>query len=179
MRLDLPPLVRLTGSLLDPGFVLASADDGAPEDPPFHAVGVSAGAFNGTGELTGFARSYRLFVPRDAVGDVSAALEVGLGGPARGRLGLSTLAPPIEFSGDRELDVTVPSLPSVATLTGRVVDANGQAVPYAFVIASSGEIDGLAGPEFSATALAGRDGTFHLRLPHGRGYSVTAVATRF
>lgn len=179
MRLDLPPLVRLTGSLLDPGFVLASADDGAPEDPPFHAVGVTAGTFTGTGELTGFARSYRLFVPRNVVGDASAALEVGLGGSARGRLGLSELSPPIEFSADRELDVTVPAIPSVATLTGRVVDANGQAVPYAFVVASSEAIDGLAGPQFSATVLAGRDGAFRLRLPHGSGYAVTAVATRF
>jgi hypothetical protein len=178
-RLELPPLVRVTGAVLDPHGSLADAAEGPPEDPPFHAVGITNGAFGGTGELTGFARSYRFVVARGTTGRLNASFEVGLGGGDRGLLLLQQVGPQLELGEDREVDVEVPALPPVATLAGRVVDANGQGVPYALVAAESGDVEGLEGEQFFSFAIAGRDGSYRLRVLHGRAYSVSAFTIRF
>jgi hypothetical protein len=187
VTVSVPPLARLSGTVRDPDFALAS-ESNLPSLPPTHYVSASpaqgGGDFSAEAVLHGFARGYRLFVPRGASVSVGASLDVALGPlpdeyrsweNSTGSLDLAPSPDPIRCDGDCEADVTVPSVPRYVTLAGTLVDERGRKVTRAVVNASLEGVGG-EGTSFRAVVLTNANGEFRLRLPRGRGYYLSAFA---
>jgi hypothetical protein len=188
----IPPLVQLSGTVLDPGFTLASAPDPASGETPAQYLLVSdasgSNGFSASATLFGFVRSYHVYVPRGSTVDVSALLTAALGKPIPtsrssendlGFLMLPSVSDPMPCDDGCELDITTPTLPKYVTITGTLVDSRGRPVPLVVVTASFSGVGGVEDASFEAEVLTNAKGEFHLRLPRGRGYEISAYRYLF
>jgi hypothetical protein len=188
VTVSIPPLVRLRGSIRDPELVLASEPDPATGITPYHFVNILEQVgeeylYGGSATLRGFARGYEVFVPRGAAVWATGSLTVALGRQpdeyrswenSTGSLQLAVVGNGLQCDADCQADVTVPAIPGFVTLSGTVVDERGRKVPRAFVYASISNVGDTTGTAFRTAVLTDKNGEFRLRLPRGRGYSLSA-----
>ncbi len=156
--------VRMADSSAIPAntMVTAIAAD-VPTDFTAFSCNASAGGSTAVADATGNytlllsnARSYKLIV----------TLPVATGGTAvydSGRT-IQTL------SGNRVEDFLVPVLPAAVTVTGKVTDFRGQAVPNAGVEIFSDQITGAPGVSFSSSVTTDAAGGYSVPVPNGSNY---------
>jgi hypothetical protein len=189
LRAALPPMARLTGSVLDPDFTLASEPDPATNTTPSQAVQAlsedGSGAFQGIVYLGGFARSYALLVPREEHLALSAIFTAAVGKHIdRARSSendtallyvgsVGSIGPCVDGC---DVDVTAPALPGFVRISGKVVDARGKPV-QAFVSARRFANDSGTDVTTFAFVLTSPSGDFRMRLPRGAEYHL--FASRF
>ena len=186
VTLAVPPLARVSGTILDPGFVLLATDDQRTFSPS-HLVAANGTSPDGTvwyasGVVRGFARGYSFFAPRGASASPTATLSVGIGQPTGGNdfsendsgtLQIPDVAGgPVVFDADTDVDVQVPDVARPVMISGKVTDAKGRPVKFAFVIATTA----TPGARSSLVTYVdtAKDGSFTLRLPRGDRYTLTA-----
>ena len=182
VRLQVPPLARLTGSILDPDFRLFT-DATFPGDVSQRVFLASptgqAPKYSSLSSLFGFSRGYQARVPVGSRALVSAsiALDVGGGdkGNAFGRLDFQAVPGPVDVGGDVDVDFAVPELPEFVTLSGAALERGGNTMANAFVYAFGSDVDGLSGATYSASTTTGRDGEFTLRVLRGRAYRIIVI----
>ncbi|HQR40101.1 MAG TPA: carboxypeptidase-like regulatory domain-containing protein [Blastocatellia bacterium] len=187
VALTVPPVVKVSGTILDPSFALASS--GGPDRPPslhyVYAGGTTAqGTFFGSGVVSGFARGYSFYVPRGGTSSLNSLLDVALGEPVAGNdfstnddgtLQLFDVAGGVlSFDSDVDVDVQVPPIARHVTINGTVVDSKGRPVKFAFISAVSTDETGSPHILLGTYVGTGKDGRFSLRLPRGAHYSLTA-----
>jgi hypothetical protein len=74
----------------------------------------------------------------------------------------------------------VPAAPSMVTLSGKVTNNTGAAVPFVSITAASSALTGIPNSRFtSATAYSGSDGSFSILVPSGTDYQLTFVPTSY
>jgi hypothetical protein len=189
MVFSIPPLARLTGTVLDPDFQLAPSRSSngalASHSITFVAQTTDALRYDGSAQLLGFQRGFRMGAPTGSVGHLSGFFRVRLGDePApedsaendSGFLGLGVLSDELAVTSDREVNVTIPLLPRHVTVAGRVVDAKGRGVRYAYLVAHSTALAGLEDAELLAGVVADERGRFRLRLLPSENYTITVYA---
>lgn len=176
-----PPLVEITGAILDPNFALYTGDS-IGGDAAYQSVAVSIPAqqgigFYGSAAVTGFARGFRLFVPQGTHGTIQGGFQVKLGGGhpdnsmnRSGRIGL-TLTDELRFDESRDVDVSVPEVGRVVTITGTVVNKKGTPIQGSSVVVTRY----ASGTSFFASAVTDKNGTFRIHVPRGEGYAVSAL----
>ncbi len=192
VRVTIPPLVRVSGTLRDPGFELASSPDPYSGITPTHVV--STTATNGGGAATasasaylkGFARSYTLLAPAGSTVRAGGNVTIALGRPRtepdafeNDTAGLRIdAAPPEGVACDAgcTVDLAVPLLPELVTISGRLVDAKGKGVKSASVGAYGDDPASLGGATVSAYVLTDPKGRFTLRLPRASAYRLLVSA---
>ena len=188
VTVSIPPLVRLTGRLVDAGFTLASSPSWSLGPTPYHSLTLAdeGGGFRGTVTLRGFARGFETLVPRGSTLAVGASLTAALGQPIgeldpsrndTGGISISRIAGDVVCDTDRSLDVEVPDLHSFVTVGGSVVDRKGRPVVFASVSASL-TLAATSGGSFSTYVVTDVHGEFHLRVPRARGFQISAFASR-
>jgi hypothetical protein len=173
--LEIPPVVRLTGTALDPTIVLAPSP-GPNNSLPRHNVFVrpadAGSSYFGIARLSGFQRGFKSFAPRGMRASLQATFQIRLGDTppdegtpenATGSLLVTSGTQPTPLESDTVIDLTVPALPRYVTLRGTVVRADGSPARGAYIQAYSGSIAGSSSG-FNAIVTTNRDGEFRLRV---------------
>lgn len=187
---SIPPLVRVTGSLIDPSLVLASQlssqlVSSTTQVVYLAPVDAADPSFIAQATMRGFARSYETFVPRGVPFRPQGSLTIGLGRVperfrsslnATGTLQMPPLTGPVTCGDGCDVDLTVPEIASPVTVTGTVTDQRGRPLSRALVRARIGNVGGVEAQTIFASVLTNKSGQFRLRLPRGRGYQFTATA---
>ncbi len=188
---SIPPLVRVTGSLIDPSLVLASQlssqlVSSTTQVVYLTPVDAADTSFTAQATMRGFARSYSAFVPRGVPFRPQGSLTIGLGRvPERfrsflngtGTLQVPPRTDPVTCGDDGcDVDMTVPEIAAPVTVSGTVIDQRGRPLSRALVRARIGNVGGVEAQTIVASVLTNRNGQFRLRLPRGRGYQFTATA---
>ena len=78
-----------------------------------------------------------------------------------------------QFDGDTTRDVTIPSIPGTATITGKVTDSAGVPVAGASVDAASAEVTNISAGGFSRNTQTDANGIYSLVVLTGTNYVLT------
>jgi len=183
VQLEIPPLARFRGSILDPDFRLFT--DGSYPGDVSQRVGIQSltsesPRFSALSSLFGFSRGYQARVPVGGTASVSASVALDAGGNgskgnAFGRLDFTAVAAPVVIDGDVEVDFQVPDVPGFVTLSGTALDRGGNSTANAFVYTYGSDVEGLPGATYSASTTTDRDGAFTLRVLRGRSYRIIVI----
>jgi hypothetical protein len=111
-------------------------------------------------------RSYNL--------DLSYSVTVGTTTTAAATVTYTVAANPVSLAQDSAYNFSVPALPAMVTLSGKVSDTTGKGLQYTGVTASSSSLTGVQNMTYSSnTALAAADGSYSLTVPSGTNYTLT------
>ncbi len=109
----------------------------------------------------------------------AAPILVDLDTSPRAIVHLIAAAPDVGLTTGMTQAITVPTLPSVVTVSGQVTDALGQPVANAAVMAMTSTLVGISqATRFFATAQTQDDGAYTLPVFSGTSYAIMACPPR-
>jgi hypothetical protein len=130
-------------------------------------------SFGSLDVASGFKGPYTMKLAKNHTYNMSISYPVKDAGTTVGNVDFPVAASSISFAGDSTYNFTLPALPTLAIISGKVVDGTSKAVANAAITASSSSLTGTPNTMYSASGKTDSTGSYSIKVLKGTDYQLT------
>ncbi len=172
-----PPAAKISGTVrfTAPCAINDDAYVYAVDNAAGSLIGIEGCAFPPATSLVTIdpAGPYQLTLARDRTYTLSVVLPVLKDSVEIGTINYPTTGIVQALGGDVNINMDVPVLPSIITLSGKVTDGSGAGVANVGVSAYTAQVAGTTNLRFSASAQTDGSGNYTMKILQGTGYTIS------
>jgi hypothetical protein len=165
-NLTMGDFATLSGTASFPGAYPASAT--------IFAFDPSDAEFDGGALLidSGFNGSYSMKLVKNRTYMMGISWPIADAGITVGNVQFPVATSSISFAGDSTYNFTLPALPTLVTISGKIVDSNNKAIAKGTVSATSSSLTGTPNTAYSASGVTDSTGAYSIKVLKGTNYQL-------